>query len=420
MSSHIKTELSSPPPLLTSFESAAPRRCFVLMLCVGFVWLALGAVDWAKRFQHFGWHRGFVIRSVAAQMERAEVVVLTNGVSRGGDLSKLLGIPAVASRYEEDRPAATNHFDAAGFRNPPKGADSYSVVVVGDSYAATGPRFEDSLSAQLAARLGLPVYNHAAEGRGTFWAAARFFASEKFRGHEPRVLVWPLIEREIAGAYFAGGYFQILSAGKVAPNVAAQSARVDWNQIAPASLRKSLPNSSAYSLKAGQYWNWIRFAVFGQVNPYVIPSAGEVAGGPMLFYSEGIRAHRWSDEQRKPEATAKALRDISTLAAERGITVLFVLVPDKERVYSAALPAHIRASVRPSFLPVVEDAMRRDGVGCINLDENFRRHAEAGGEALFWRDDTHWNPAGVALASEVVAPRVRELLAAPRENPLSR
>jgi hypothetical protein len=410
MASHIKTELSPPPPLLKSFESASPRLCLVLSLCVGLVWIAIGAGDWFMRFHWFGWQRNFVLQPVVTPTHSAVASVQTNAPRLGGDLSSLIGIPKVSARYEEARPGATNYIDEAGYRNAERVRSEYQVVLVGDSYAATGPRFEDSLAAKLADQIGQPVYNHAAEGRGTFWAATRFFASEKFRGREPRVVVWPLIEREIAGEYFNGGLFQILSADRVAKNADVSVARIDWNQLAPASLRRSLPNSSALSLFAGKVWTRVNYEIFGQVNSYVVPGVSDVSGGPMLFYLESINSQRWTDDKRQLSGVGHALSEISRLARARGMEIVYVLVPDKERVYAEALPAHIRASVRPSVLPQVEALLREKGLVVVNLQQAFADVAARGG-LLYWRDDTHWNPAGVELAVEAVSGEVRRLLA---------
>ena len=94
------------------------------------------------------------------------------------------------------------------------------------------------------------------------------------------------------------------------------------------------------------------------------------------------------------------------------MTLLFVLVPDKERVYAEALPRSAQIGMRPSVLPDIESRMRKEGLSVVNLLPAFDS-AAANSEMLFWRDDTHWNAQGVRLAATVIAPEVKRLLASP-------
>ena len=410
MSDHFKTAISPPPPLLALWQDAAPRsRCFAIVALLSLLWLGLGAADWFMRFQWFGWQRAFIVRSATVSAAKPEAVIATNAPWRGGDLSRLIGISSVAAPFEEERPGATNYTDAAGFRNQPPILDRYPVVCVGDSYTATGPRFDETLPAQLSTSLGVPVYNHAVPGRGTFWATVCFFASERFLGSEPRVLVWPVIEREIAGRYFEGGLYQIFAAPT---NVARAASLIDWTQFRPASLKRSLPNTSAFSQLSGRVWNRARYTIFRRLNPAVLPAAKSVCNGPMLFYSEAVNASRWSDKDRDLDHVINAASNLTVLARNRGMTLLFVLVPDKERVYSSALPPSAHIGSQPCILPDLESRMRKNGIAVVNLLPAFEA-AAIRGELLFWRDDTHWNPAGVHLAAEMIAPEVKRLLAAP-------
>lgn len=408
MSDHFKTAISPPPPLLVSWQDTAPRsRCFAMVVLLSLLWLGLGAADWFMRFHWFGWHRAFIVRSATVSASKPEAVIATNAPWRGGDLSRLIGIPSAAAPFEEERPGATNYTDAAGFRNQPPILDRYPVVCVGDSYAATGPRFEETLPAQLSAELGVPVYNHAVAGRGTFWATVRFFASERFRGKEPRVLVWPVIEREIAGGYFEGGLYQIFTAAPT--NVARSASSIDWTQFRPASLKRSLPNTSAFSQFSSRAWNRVRYTVFRRLNPAVLPAPQPVCNGPMLFYTEAVDAARWNAAERDLDHVVSAASNLTAYARSRGMTLVFVLVPDKERVYSSALPPSAHLGAQPCILPDLETRMRKNGIAVVNLLPAFEA-AAAGGGLLFWRDDTHWNAAGVKLAAQTAAPEIRRIL----------
>lgn len=411
MNPPLATDVSPPPPLLAAM-TGRPRRCRGLVLLLALAWTGLGAGDWFMRFHWFGWQRNIVVRPAApaAVPVAAAARVVTNAPSRGGDLSRLVGIPRVAARYEEQRPGVTNHFDASGFQNPLPLAARPAVAVVGDSYAAAGPSDGDLLAVRLAAQLRQPVYNHAVAGRGSFWAIVRFFSARRPGDGGPRVLVWPVIEREIAGAYFEGGLYQVVTAdGGAAAKPAEQVTRVDWRQLRPAALRKALPDTSAFSMVADRLWTRLRHAVFGRLNPAVIPSADDAPGGPMLFYAEALESHRWSDRRRDLDHVVHALSILRDRAREQGVEIVIALVPDKERIHAGALPAHARTGIRPSVLPEVERRLAGTGVQVVNLLPAFQAAAERG-QLLYWRDDTHWNPEGIRLAAATIAPVVSRLL----------
>jgi hypothetical protein len=54
----------------------------------------------------------------------------------------------------------------------------------------------------------------------------------------------------------------------------------------------------------------------------------------------------------------------------------------------------------------LEHALTDAGVPVVNLRRVFAttaRHLFARGEYLYWRDDHHWNPRGIALAAREIA-----------------
>lgn len=410
--SHIRKTVSPPPPLLSLWEMEAYRvRLRLFAALFGLLWIGLGSADWFMRFHWFGWQRNLIIpaHAPAVAMLGTGARSVTNEARRGGDLSNLIGIPAVAEKYAEDRPGAAHTYDAYGFRNAEFATGRCDVVVVGDSYAATGPRDEDTFAVQLARALGRPVYNHAAEGRGTFWSIVRFFASERFVGQEPRVLVWPVIEREIDGTYYQGGLFRVQESAAATGTVARRRSGVDWNQLHPSALRRSLPNTSAFNLAAGKAWNVARYRLFGLLNPAVIPAREGVPGDPLLFYGEAVAAQKWDARKRDLVHVTHALTNLSSMATARNMRLVMVLVPDKECVHAAALPDYVREGLRPCVLPDLERKLRDAGVAVVNLKPIFDSAVQRG-EMLYWRDDTHWNPAGAGRAAEATAAEVMRLL----------
>ncbi len=134
-----------------------------------------------------------------------------------------------------------------------------------------------------------------------------------------------------------------------------------------------------------------------------------------LFYRPGYDAMLAGAPPRTvasedPAAAIVAWRD--ALAA-RGIHLLVVPAPNKESVYPDRLTR--RAADRHGVVsPVTRDLMERlhsAGVECVDLFEVFakaRANAVAAEAPLYLAQDSHWSPAGVALAARHVAQRLVE------------
>ena len=390
------------PPIVTAWNAPAQAgRCRLIVLLFLGMLLSIAGGDWIMRIRWFQWHRSLILRPASTfDGPRAPLQTNVTGTSRGGDLSHMLAIPVVAERFEEVRPGATNVTDEFGFRNvPPVSGRAYPVVVVGDSYMYTGTRMEDVFSAQLESRLGVPVYNHAYDGRGPFWGLVRFLLSDRFKAHEPRVLVWGIVERELEGYAFAGIGYQ-LAFHRNAMNAPVVANCVDWQALSPRRLRTSLPNTSILAGTARKAWIQIRYRALGRLNPDVIPSRD----GGQLFYKFSAEPLFWSREKRNVRAISAAIVQVASNAAARNMQLAVVLIPDKERICVDQVPESYigRRKIVPSILGELAQDLETRGIPAVDLTPGFLR-ASGAGRQLYWRDDTHWNAEGIRLAADETA-----------------
>jgi len=301
-----------------------------------------------------------------------------------GDLANLGNLPG---RREYRRDTFTT--DGRGYRNPPdllSGARP-AAVLLGDSFAAGAGNPDDAMpSSELTRRLGASVYN--AAGRNV-WELDE----------------WLGVSREIGLDRGWVIYEHLQGASVTAP---VRSKR--WASWTVLRWARSL------SVSPMKIWlsRGLRRIQDGVVLPN--PHLRRVAdlrlsdGTPMLFLPDPGPM-----TQREAEEDADRWRDLLWRRSEdlsrSGLRLLVVLVPTKRQIYGPMLepPSRSLDAAFGSFARLDED-LRARGVAVVNLAPIFRREAEARvarGELLYWRDDTHWNPAGIRLAAEEIVRALR-------------
>jgi hypothetical protein len=380
--------------------------------------VVLIGIDWFHRVFTFRWHErllgSIAVENRAIRGPLPPTNSITMSADRRGDLVALTGIPEMARPYAHEREAYELVTDEFGYPNqPPTDHRFYPVVTVGDSYffMSSGP--EGDFARFLERKLGFPVYNHAYPGRGAFWGLQRFLEEGRFTDRMPKVLVWGCLERELAGALFAGFVYQIWKMEN--PDQAEldenKPMSVRWSALAPATLRTSLPDSSWLAARANQLWNRIRYEVFGQLTEDVVIAESDEKPS-RLFYRLSLESLTWTPEERNSDQVAWAIERIHAYCRQRGTQLLIVLIPDKERVYQREIPADwvkAHGPLHPSVLPDVEKALLAKEVPVVNLLPIFQSAADRG-RSVYWGDDTHWRAEGMRLAAEPIGNTILKLI----------
>lgn len=402
-------------PLLDPEAFRAPRaRVWIVLL--GVAWLLLLAGDWFMRVYWFRWHEQVYSRPVVtADRPMAappkEFTTLEWPAGRGGDLTRLLGVPAARAPYEDARPATTLTIDPEGFRSLPyEPGQSFEVVVVGDSYMTDGLPLTNLFSSRLSARLGRPVQNRAFMGRGPFQSLMLWIENNWGRPPYPKWIVWGFVERDISGHAFAG-YVYLIERHRGRVEVAEKSAvnpraRVIWRSLAPASLRKAWPNTSALAQLSRRAWAHLQYRVFRELPADVFHMA-DPAGmqPPMLGYRLAMDSIYWPPAVRNLDQVVESIAYIQDYLNEIGVRLLVMPIPDKEQVYREWIPASQWRGGQPppaSIIPNLVQRLNARGIAAVSLLDPFRE-AQRAGVPLYWRDDTHWRPEGIALAAELIA-----------------
>jgi hypothetical protein len=113
---------------------------------------------------------------------------------------------------------------------------------------------------------------------------------------------------------------------------------------------------------------------------------------------------------RDPAPAERYFTWLERRLAMQGQQLLVVLMPSKYTAYAPLLAAPDTAPARSvSYLADLERRLRLRGIEVVNLVDPLRAAARAALRAdslLLWRDETHWNAAGVIVAARAIAPHL--------------
>jgi hypothetical protein len=144
----------------------------------------------------------------------------------------------------------------------------------------------------------------------------------------------------------------------------------------------------------------------GQIHAGSAIEIHAIGGRPMAFYKPYVDVTR---RAQLPELAGFE----QELAGMQPYVERVYFVPTKYRVYHAQFaPGETLPDVQWDYL---SHLCQKYGLRCTNLTAPLVSEAAAQlgkGEVIWWRDDTHWNPRGIAVAARVVAGDLRA--AAPR------
>lgn len=402
------------PILLDRFEATPPKHVIRWTAVFLALWLILGFSDWFGRISIFQWHRQWLSRRILptqAEVQAGQPQQAVIPDRRGAGLSRMIPGTSLARLYEEFHPGYVEYRDAWGYFNPPHPPNTYfPVVIAGDSFCLS---LGTQNIAQVLASLGnIPVYNHALHGSGPFLELQRFLFSTRFIP-PPKVVIWDLIGRELGAPLFERQPVEAwLQRINVWENKIQQAARnpIQWHWLTPRALQKEWPATSLLAYYSRRTWAWLQLALFRQW-PMDVLGGEDPQFGPMLFYRDNLRIlPLLTPENNVPGIVKMVARLAEGLRAE-GMELVVLLVPEKEQIHLRALPPADQQAVSASLplFGVLESALSEKGIRVVNLLPVFQK-ATAAGQRLYWRDDTHWNDAGIRLAAEEVWRVVEPLL----------
>lgn len=305
-----------------------------------------------------------------------------------GDLANMANLP----QYRIPRREVFTT-DSWGFRNQPSVSEKpVRVLLTGDSFAAGASLTDaDTLAERLSERIHAGVYNSApmpidAEALNTL--------ARRLRMTNGVLLIQQL------------GWGPTIYPPSYIPH---EQPPVTASDRFIASFRQPL---FPLRILANQFVRFFQDDVI-LANPYQgLALVEELANGEPMLFRQG-EVNMWTRQHPGPEhydnLNASALayyRQFQEKVAPSGLRVAVLLVPHKFTVYRPFLrstPPDTRTV--DAYFGRLADALNAAGIIAIDPSEAFFVAAESGlrtKRPIYWPDDTHWDPDGVAIAVDLI------------------
>ena len=406
---------SSQPRLLDAFQVAPPRATHLFLGLFLLLWLTLLSVDWIGRFALFHWHHTVLSPLPPPISSSTDVPPSYQSFEAppvcGSPFSKAIPFHCLRAPYEELHPGRVVWTDPDGYDNPPlPPGEHWQGVVVGDSFMLAGST--QTFAQALTTLTGHPFLNRARYAAGPFNELKRYLAAPLL-DPVPNIIVWNLTSRELHGDLFSrqpvDSWFDVHSPKKFLITPTPPPTRFHPENLSPSSLAHDWPNTSIPAYLARHAAAAFRLVLFRSW-PHDALGIPDTPFGPILFYRENLRFFPNCTPEQVPPVSRTVLR-VADRLRERGITLVVLLIPEKEQIYLDLLPPSYRPQIIPSLdmLDALEATLRQNGIHVVNLLHPFL-DASSAAPLLYWRDDPHWSPPALSLAAQTVADEIRPLI----------
>jgi alginate O-acetyltransferase complex protein AlgJ len=290
--------------------------------------------------------------------------------------------------------------DAFGYRNSTFIKDP-DVLLIGDSYFVGSSLSEENTmntqlqdSLDLVSRRHYKIYNISPNPFERF----DFFLKSNLL-QNPRVIVLGAVERTINSLEPLGPDRQLTAKEKLVNKM------ID---IIPTSLTVTVDRMVKFNLiryisvklNPNDWINKIDELKKGRT------TADKNSSKKMLFFYSAGEVKEKSDSVTK--RSIAALLSYKQYCERRGITFIFVPLPDKETIYYDLLSDGLQ---QRNYLTNLDSALRTNKIHTMNTFDMFiRSKKENPGRILYQYDDTHWGPEGVKIVAGQLAKNIYTFL----------
>ena len=324
---------------------------------------------------------------------------LTHVQDEYGDLGNMLGV----GRLKQWRHNAYT-MDDEGYRNAhgTKRSDA-PVLLVGDSFiAGVGNTDDDTFAVQLERSADRDVEPYVPGDLSLLLLEHRLSLAAS-----GSLIVWGRVERNLTGEDSEMQAWLRTSSCPVLTERERRSREVKlWVKRLIGGVVEYVHISPLR--RAGQgIFQELRFALTGGHATPVIPAED---GSDLLFFAKDVRLLGQDAAARRLTDVAQSISHARNCLAERGLRLLFVPIPDKSHIETVHVPQSLRPSIplSPDPLDILQRELRLRGIATVDLLPAFQSATEK--ELLYWKDDTHWNAAGIRIATEETANVLKDMI----------
>lgn len=281
--------------------------------------------------------------------------------------------------------------DAYGFRNEVSDPEQIDLLILGDSYGdGSGTSQDERLVNILAEQYEFTVYNLAFDATSPWQQYVNLAVEiDRLDTHEGTLILWILFSGNDLDDY----YYPEL-------DIDALPWRSPLGKLGTSirNFRDHSPVSRYISVaRTNRSPDWLVEETF-------------LDGSTMVFSYQYIEVSQRTSEDIRNHPNYEHLRATLTATHEltdsKGVTLVIILAPSKEEVYSWLTDQADPWSTNPSpgeFAVELEALTDQEGLCFIDLKPllvaESQRVYEESGDLLWWRDDTHWTP----LAQQITA-----------------
>lgn len=284
-----------------------------------------------------------------------------------GDLMAVGFSHPEAPQIQENRRQSYN-IDANGYRNSGRSEGIFALLLIGDSFVeGIGVDDVDTLTMQLQKK-GIDAYNIGHNGDISEYFESLRYAKENFKIDGPAFLF------AFEGNDFASRNYCVKE------------------KSALAGIRDS--HRALKELHLSRFLAAI-FARISMSSQKPTIQITEAAGKKIGFLQEYI------DAASAPEYNDECLRSLFTRNKSMINAIFFI--PEKSRVYHSLLPQYEQLKKPSIYAASLEKIAKELNLPFVDLTIPLQKAAQANlreGKFIFWRDDTHWNKLGIAVAAD--------------------
>lgn len=306
---------------------------------------------------------------------------------------------------------------------------SFPVYTIGDSY--TDYRDYPTRIANLLSReLKTNVYNMTGQ---TVGAMMDFLVGDTISGSaRPQFVVWEVVERTASSNHMSLQNFDSMYADAMKRKKQVKTGRVfsPNEEVSPSfsyykiqsskkthkwyDFRSRLDDWKAndspfYAINLDFMLNNISFYATGKLirGTSLVNVAYLKSGEPLLYYENERSGFIYGHENAKQ--TADFVARVNGMLKEKGIQLIFYVVPDKYNVYYPQFEDRYRKYEDRDFMGKLTVELEKQGVATFNLLPQFREQAQEERGELYISDDSHWDMGGKRIAVHNIKLKLEEL-----------